>query len=723
MRMHIYSVLYICLFFAVLAQTHYIESSVLYFDAAPLLHRLVASLGLVCFLIFLPCSNNSKNIRSFLCLFKACVILIVLLLIVIECFIVDFSGKTFGVDFFYHLEIQSLVLGVKEYWPVILISLIGIGGIIFLILTNKLIKRGRINLSVFVASLIVIVIFFNVTVVGRFFLGLTEYTKQLGVQTKVDLSLSDAIEKLLLLGVDGSPLVKNNIEILKKGNGRNIIVVYLESFSHVFTTSDRYPNLTPFINQLKKSDGELTSYYSTAGFTMDGLISSNCGFMPNMALGNNALVSTSMPYFHLPCATDVLKESGYHQEFIGGAKKSFANKDGFLRAHGYDRVWGWEDFEASEDFKGKNSKSWWGLHDDDLFSFSKERIIELQQADQPYHLGILTLSTHLKGFSSPSCNKYLDGSHRYINAIHCLDRLLGEFITDLQDMHLLENTTVIVTADHGVFRTPLTKELFGDGVASKKILGIIIDENPDDIETPMALYDLGPTVLELLQIEHNVNFLLGESYANSTNDRTLISRYEVFNNGSWRRPNKECNEAQRASVLGYSFDLCALPELIKASYDFTGTFSLDLSIIYGAGSELAIVFKDNYESITNVQLNNTSLIGGFRRSGFVVENKHLKGKGLFILFFEPVERKLLNLYNFGIKNKDLERIAKLIDGNANIPFILFSPAHKENHKVLNNFKNVYSLECLSENVCSREISVVGEVIGGIGNTKVMVSFK
>jgi len=713
----VYILTWLLFLLLIIAETIYLNDKGVVFEKLTLSTILLGSLGLFLFVKFLPNRFDNKYWRVSLSSLKVVLVLLLLILLISEALIASFSGLTFGIEVFHHFEWQTIILGVKEYFLELSIFLI------FILLSAATVTKSLIFKTVkhqsilFLIGVVLLMLFVESTIVSRFYSGLLEYNQPRSISEfeaahinsglleynqprSIPESEAAGVNMFNHLGIQAPTVTKIGISA-NPGNNKNIIVVYLESFSHFFTNSKRFPDLTPNINRLKEQHGELKNYYSNAGFTMDGLISSNCGFIPNMALGNNSLFGAVKPYFFFPCATDVLAKAGYYQEFIGGAEKRFANKEAFLLEHGFNKVWGWEDFEGGKRFRPEGAKSWWGLHDEDLFEFAIQRITDLG-AKEPFHLSLLTLSTHPNGFSSPSCRKYKDIDDRYLNAIYCLDQLLGKFVTDIQKKGLLENTLLVITADHGAFNSSLIKGLFGKEVNHRRILGLVLDGKNNNIEEPVALYDLGPAILKMLDIEHNVKFIFGSGFYDNSQERTLFSKRGIYQDGKWSqvKKKKRC-QSNNSTFLEPPIDFCELRHILKVVHGFTDSFGLSFGIDYSSESNLNISFTAAGKNIKDILLDGKSLVESFRRSGFVLKLKQLAWRegSIFMVFFEPQDQKMFNLFNFLIKENSLGRIDQIINSNEGMPFVIFSNKFDESLKLVEIIKEKHRLSCLSAYFC------------------------
>ena len=129
------------------------------------------------------------------------------------------------------------------------------------------------------------------------------------------------------------------------------------------------------------------------------------------------------------CAGDILNDAGYELHYMGGADTEFGGKGKFYSTHGFSSVEGWKELKPM--LKNPNYKSPWGVYDDELLDLVFERALSLSDNNKPFGLFTLTLDTHHPyGYLSEPCkNKsYQDGLNRILNAVHCVDMLVGNFI-------------------------------------------------------------------------------------------------------------------------------------------------------------------------------------------------------------------------------------------------------------------------------------------------------
>ena len=425
--------------------------------------------------------------------------------------LINFSGRGFTDEVFFHLELESLRIGWEEYGLVLIACFISIAAII--LLTTLTIRysyriKNRNLLSFFIVFFSIFWLTLPASPENKLILSYLNFNQSF----ETPIPDEESFDLLSRSGIISElPINKNKVIAKTREKPKNLILIYLESFNLGLTEYDKYPGLTPNLEYLKNRYG-YSDYFFTSGYvTIEGIVDSQCGIIVPMKRGSDSFMQEKGRFRMLPCLADVLNRAGYHQVYLGGAEMEFASKGDFLLSHGYDEVKGWRYWQSNG---YQNKKDVWGLPDDILFNNAIELIKDLRKTKQiPFNLTLLTLGTHLPGFTYDSCEPYrLAPDEKFLNAIHCTDHIIGQFFHTLEKENLLSDTVVVVTADHGIFPTPKMRELFGDVVEDKRLVSIIINDGIGTPFTrPMASYDLAPTLLDLLEIDHNAHFLLGKS--------------------------------------------------------------------------------------------------------------------------------------------------------------------------------------------------------------------
>lgn len=252
------------------------------------------------------------------------------------------------------------------------------------------------------------------------------------------------------------PIVTNDTD------KRNLVLLYLESGEATLADDQLFEKdaFAPLKAVTKASDGwqsvEDLKQYGGGGWTMSGLISTQCG-IPLKGIGSasgggayNALGGNVDTYLEgSTCLGDVLDEHGYKSVFLGGANASFAAKDVFLSSHGYSDVKDLSDWRAAGEPQ-KAFRSDWGLSDERLLANAKDEIDELhaeaERTGQPFNLSVLTLDTHEPVHVYDYCS--VDTQNEVTSVYFCSMTQVAGFVDHLTQEGYLEDTAVVIMGDH-----------------------------------------------------------------------------------------------------------------------------------------------------------------------------------------------------------------------------------------------------------------------------------
>ncbi len=475
--------------------------------------------------------------------------------------VAHFSGAGFTDEFFLHLEWQSVVVAWKEY-PALVIG--GVLGICVLAMAVLLTGR-RLALPSPPASMALLMVSLVLISTGREQLPEWELVNGWRHWHQQDtLVLDDETrERLEATGlVDFDIPTKSRVRANLPEQPKNLILVYLESIGTNLTNQPDWPDLMPGLERIMEEHSFVDTFWTSSYITIEGLTNSQCGTLFPFARGSESMAGGSGLAEQLPCLGDVLGAAGYHQVYLGGAGMSFAGKGDFLGAHGYDELKGMEYWSEAglEQRPGK-----WGLSDTELFEQSIEEIKRLHAGDRPFNLTLLTIGAHVPGYVYRECEKYDEDAPRFINAIACTDQLVTHWVSQLREKDLLRDTLLVFTADHHVFPSPEMRELFGDSVYDRRLPLIIIgDDLPDPTVDEGALYDLAPTVLDLLEVDHNATFALGRSLLRElSRPDYFVKRYADIHQGQRHEINPlDCDDPEAPRDFNLPLDPCTRGELL-----------------------------------------------------------------------------------------------------------------------------------------------------------------
>ena len=282
---------------------------------------------------------------------------------------------------------------------------------------------------------------------------------------------------------------------------KSFIFIYGESLERTYLDDKLFPNLVPELQQLEQSGISFTNIDSLlgTGFTMGGLVASNCGIPlitpshPNSMSGMDSFLPGAIGL------SDLLHQEGYRLAFLGGADLNFGGKGKFLRSHHFDEVLGRAELEPK--LKDPTYVNGWGLYDDSLLDLVYDRYTELAANHQPFGLFLLTLNTHSPhGLPSKSdeLSPYGDGSNRMLTAVKASALHIVKFVRRVQASPWGKDTVIVIVSDHIAMPNEATA-LLDRGI--RKNLFLILDpkiKRGASIARLGSTFDIGPTLLPFL---------------------------------------------------------------------------------------------------------------------------------------------------------------------------------------------------------------------------------
>ena len=327
------------------------------------------------------------------------------------------------------------------------------------------------------------------------------------------------IKKLSTLGLNEKTIMPDQ---LSASPGKNLVLIYLESLERLYLDESVFKGLTPTINQLLNDNFSFTNISQIPGteWTMAGIVASQCGtplLSDNSLVGNNDIIQNGF-LTEAICLGDVLHQAGYVQSYLGGASNRFAGKGGFLKAHHYDEVKGYDELKSR--LQRKKYRTGLGLYDDSLFKIAEEEYVRLANLNKPFNLTLLTLDTHHpKGHPSQSCTPYPYQKNSILDAVHCTNQLLARFLNRLSRHPSAKETVVVLFSDHLAMRNEA--ENFYPAKYDRKLLFSILNTSLKGVNHESGSHtDIAPTILGAMGVKHNAPFLAG---------RNLLAQTDKFN--------------------------------------------------------------------------------------------------------------------------------------------------------------------------------------------------
>lgn len=430
-----------------------------------------------------------------------------------------FQGESFNDRFFFHFSIRTIIESVSAYGSLIIAAAFFL--LLIPLLCWRVFSKDRsttLSVKPFQLILLLLVFCFLEPDVSKLSLG--------GISSILNTEAGISVDTIAWqeLGLHQRALATSINNVLP---GKNLLFIYLESLEQIYTDESVFPGLTPNLNTLASTGLNFTDMRQTegAGWTVGALVTSQCGtpLLNDFGPGGNDILQNGF-LDQAICLGDVLNQAGYRQVFLGGAAKEFAGKGSFLASHGYDEVYGKAELVGS--LSDPAYLSGWGLYDDSLFNVAVEEYERLAASEQPFNLTVLTVDTHHPvGEASASCPEYELIDNSILHAVRCTDFLLNSFLERINSNPAWENTVVILFSDHLAMRN-VAQKYYPDGYNRKLFMIALNTGQSGNNNIPGTHMDVVATVLDLLAVQHEREFLAGKSLLNQNRQTSLAVNFD-----------------------------------------------------------------------------------------------------------------------------------------------------------------------------------------------------
>lgn len=338
-------------------------------------------------------------------------------------------------------------------------------------------------------------------------------------------------------------LNKRNNKVVAKGRkayglakGKNVFVIQIESFQNLVINKEvEGKEITPVLNELLKNDTfYFDRYYQQVGRgnTSDAEFVSHNSLYASMKSFSYKEYEDN-EFYTLPIA---LKQQGYSTIAFHGNEPSFWNRKNIYPSQGLDTFISGEEL-VQDEILGM------GISDGSVFKQSMEYYKKLPQ---PFYSFFITLTSH-NPFVLPPQYRGLDiGGElkdirlgHYMESVNYFDRVLGDFIKDLKQEGLYEDSIIVIYGDHqglDIREEEIKSQVssyLGREYRHEDMLNIsLIVHIPgmgksETISTTGGQIDFFPTMLNLLGIEPASNNLFGQDLLNAEKGFTAHQTYLI----------------------------------------------------------------------------------------------------------------------------------------------------------------------------------------------------
>lgn len=347
--------------------------------------------------------------------------------------------------------------------------------------------------------------------------------------------------------------------------GKNVITIHAESLQ-AFTIGLSFngQEVTPNLNKLVSKGMYFNNFYAQVGVGTSS--DSEFTYATSLLPANNGTVFVN--YFNNKYATiqKMMHDEGYYVFSMHGNVGDFWNRDTMHINMGYDKFYSRSSFVIDEEYG-------LGLSDESFFRQVVPMIKDISTSlNKPYYGTLITLTNHTPWRDTELFSDYdltmtteIDGEEvvrdylegtmmgNYIKSVNYMDKAIGQFISDMDDEGLLDNTVIVIYGDHDA---RLGKKQFNymynydpvndrlltendpgykefndyDYELSKKVPYIIWTKDMDTgmkIDTPMGMIDASVTLGNMLGVYNK--YALGKDIMNISKSDGIV----VFKDGSY----------------------------------------------------------------------------------------------------------------------------------------------------------------------------------------------
>ncbi|MGM0601448.1 MAG: interleukin-like EMT inducer domain-containing protein [Candidatus Rifleibacteriota bacterium] len=450
----------------------------------------VVQLGVWCvFLLFLTGKITSRTGRAVFSALSS-------LFILVEVFALYTTQKFLGYQFFNHINLNDLEIYAFQF-----VGEIIIGTALTIILTVLFYKMAKIlSMSKFKKNAYLI----PVAVVSFAILSapngiINEVYKIYAMVTVKKMTFNKALANLNI------PPEKYVLEKdLKARPGKNIVVICIESLEQGFLT-EKFKSLTPGLNNLTKK----WTYYDKmpqspgGSWTAGSLYSYQVG-VPAFFNGQSNAYFQGADSSKLIGLGNILNKADYNSRFLMG-KVDYAGTADLLNVYGIPVV-------SEKNSIGSYSKINNGLHDLDLFAEARLQIDQLvKEQSKPFAIFLATINTHFPdGIYDKRMGRYIDLKEKGLKyTIQSIDFLIKDFLDNLKEKNLLEDTAVFIFPDHllmgGAGR--IHQKLNQNKRQLYLLTNVKEDKLPAKTEETIYQIDLPKMIVKGAEIKTNARFL------------------------------------------------------------------------------------------------------------------------------------------------------------------------------------------------------------------------
>ena len=360
--------------------------------------------------------------------------------------------------------------------------------------------------------------------------------------------------------------------------GKNLIVIMMESVNEIFINPDLYPNFYKMY-----SEGiSFTNNYSPRNSCATG--NNEFSAMTGLySIQNNCTANIYRDNTYSTAIFNLFNNAGYKTSSMHDYTEYYYYRNTIHTNMGSGRYYGVQDLGIPYFNEYKNWAS-----DEDFMEVAMD--ITLSDTTEPFMLWLTTVSSHQPyNQSSVEGDKYLsitegtdypDDLRRYMSKLKTLDNALGILLDRLETAGILDDTVIVLFGDHypyGLKDTTINQVLdydLNDYEREKTPLVIYNSEiEPEVVDKYTSYVNLTPTIANLFGINYDPRLYMGSDVFDE-NYWNLVA----FADGSWKNDLVYYNAAT-SEVKYYTDELVSYEEIRRINGIITAKMQMSSAII------------------------------------------------------------------------------------------------------------------------------------------------
>ena len=242
--------------------------------------------------------------------------------------------------------------------------------------------------------------------------------------------------------------------------GKNVIVIHAESLqSFVLNRSFNNVEVTPYLNRMIREGIYFSNYYSEVGVgtSSDAEFTFSTSLMPS----SNGTVFVNYFDREYQSIQQSFKNKGYYIFSMHGNNGDFWNRATMHKNLGYDKFYSKSSFDIDETIG-------LGISDKSFFRQVVPKIKKIvEEEKKPFYGTLITLTNHTPWSDLDLMDEYdttlnvdVDGNNvvrdylkdttlgNYFRSVHYMDQVFEQFVKDMDEAGLLDNTVIVIYGDH-----------------------------------------------------------------------------------------------------------------------------------------------------------------------------------------------------------------------------------------------------------------------------------